>query len=322
MRSDERETFVIDWTRICDRALSDFTLDVLPSNIELPALPHAVTQFLEHVDNQDTSLGELAATLETDTGLTVELLRHINSSSTGLRHRAKTVQQALSLLGRKKAKMFVTTTGMQAAVRARKSKMLNQPCFWNASLQKALFAREVAKLLRCDEDIAFAAGLLQDYLLPVVTTECVDSYTRFVGDRANGPRSIVEFETTEFGWNHALAAASLARSWHLPDEFVVCVLYHHHGLRMLAHEELRRSPAAAVALSALLPDQLRQEYDGLELLARLQEKWKSFDLTTIAEAVDAHHENIGMGVKNDFPLARRCAAFLEKRERAEEPVPA
>ena len=35
---------------------------------------------------------------------------------------------------------------MQAAVRAKQSKLINQSVFWNASLQKALFAKEVAQL--------------------------------------------------------------------------------------------------------------------------------------------------------------------------------
>ncbi len=302
---------VTDWTAICDESLGDFTLAALPPTIELPALPHAVTQFLERCDRPDVDLANLASIVETDTGLTVELLKHVNSAFTGLRHRAKSVQQSLSLLGRRKAKMFVTTTGMQAAVRSRKSKMLNQACFWNASLQKALFAREVAKLLKTDEEVAFAAGLLQDYLLPVVTSDCIDTYAPFVDTRAGQPRSLVEYEQRELGWNHALAGAVLARRWHLPDEFVVCVLFHHHGLRMLAHPQLKRSPAAAVALSALLPDQLRQEYDGLELLAKLQQSWRSFDLAAIAQRVDEQHSTVDVGVKNDFPLTRRCRAVLE-----------
>ena len=40
---------------------------------------------------------------------------------------------------------------------------------------------------------------------------------------------------------------------------------------------------AAVALSALLPDQLRQELHGLDQLRKLQEKWPGFDLERLAQ---------------------------------------
>ena len=69
-----------------------------------------------------------------------------------------------------------------------------------------------------------------------------------------------------------LGSAELAHRWHLPDELVCCILFHHHGLKILAHPQLRRSAVAVVALSALLPDQLQQHYHGLDDLVRLEEK--------------------------------------------------
>ena len=42
-------------------------------------------------------LPELAEVLETDSALTIELLKYVNSSSNGLRNKAKTVLQAITL---------------------------------------------------------------------------------------------------------------------------------------------------------------------------------------------------------------------------------
>ncbi|HEY2250860.1 MAG TPA: metal-dependent hydrolase, partial [Planctomycetaceae bacterium] len=89
-----------------------------------------------------------------------------------------------------------------------------------------------------------------------------------------------------------------------------CILFHHEGLSILSHPELGRSPIAAVALSALLPDQLRQCYQGLEQLLELEQKWPAFNLRDIAEIVDARQAESGLGVRNDFPLARRCKAIF------------
>ena len=304
----------VDWSRIREDALKEFAAAKLPPSLKLPALPHAVTMFVQKADDPNVSQKELARIIETDSGLTLELLRYVNSSALALRQRASSVQQALTLLGQRPAKMFIITTGMQAAVRAKNSKLINQACFWNASLQKALFAREVAKLLRTDAELAFAGSLLQDYLLPVVSNELVDRYVGFVQDRDNLPECLCAWESETFGWDHALAGACLAHRWHLPDDLVCCILFHHQGLKILTDPKLSRSPAAAVAVSGLLPDQLRQHYRGLESLLKLQEKWSAFDLEAIAARVDELHAEMGMGVRNDFPLLRRCRPVIGTKQ--------
>src|SRR5689334_21668849 len=118
----------ICWTTICEEALGEFTVAALPPTLNLPALPHAVTQFMEKSNQPGVELPALAKIIETDTGLTIEVLRHINSTYVGLRNKTKSVLQALSLLGLKQSRMFLVTTGMRAAVQARQSKLINQGC--------------------------------------------------------------------------------------------------------------------------------------------------------------------------------------------------
>jgi len=301
----------MDWAAIREEGLAGFTTSVMPPTVQLPALPHAVTLFLQKVTDDKVELKELAEILETDAGLMIELFKHVNSSYLGLRQKTKSVSQALSLLGRRQARLFVFATGTEAALRARKSKLINQSAFWNACLQKALFAREVAALLKTDVDVAFAGALLQDYLLPVLSNDLFDAYLEFVQGREGLPETLCEFEQQRMGWDHALAGAYLAHCWNLPDDLVCCILYHHSGLRILAHPQLARSPVAAVALSAMLPEQMRQHYHGLELLLKLEQKWPAFRIEQLAEAVDRHHETMNLGVRNDFPLVRRCKCQVE-----------
>ncbi|HUG93611.1 MAG TPA: HDOD domain-containing protein [Planctomycetaceae bacterium] len=298
----------LDWAAIRSQALDGFALAALPPTLELPALPHAVTLFVQRSNDPKVTARELAQIVETDSGLTLELLRHVNSAYVGLVHKANTVQQAISLLGLRRSKTLIITAGLQAAVRSKKSRLINQNAFWNACLQKALFAKEAARLLRADGETAFAGGLLQDYLLPVITNDLIEHYVCFIQERERQPECLCEFERQRFGWDHALVAAALAHRWHLSDELVCCLLFHHHGLKVLADATLRRTSVAAVALSALLPEQLRQEVHGLDELLSLQEKWSVFDLERLARTVDEQHAQSGMGLQNDYPLLRRCQA--------------
>ncbi len=92
--------------------LDNLTISILPPTLKLPALPVAVTQFMERSKDPEASLKDLAEIIETDSGLTIELLRHLNSSFVGLRHKATSAMQALSLLGRRQSTMFLITTGI------------------------------------------------------------------------------------------------------------------------------------------------------------------------------------------------------------------
>lgn len=308
----------MDWAAIRAEGLANFTMAVLPPTIQVPALPNAVTLFMERSSDDKASIQDLSEILETDTALTLELLKYVNSSFLGLRQQAKTVFQALSLLGRRQSRMLVMATGAQAAMLARKSKLINQQAFWNASLQKALFAREIALMLQTDADVAFSGALLQDYLLPVLTNDLINTYLEFIQSRENMPETLCEFEQNQFTWDHALAGACLAHRWNLPDELVCCILYHHSGLRILVNPQLARSPVAAVALSAMLPDQLRQHMHGFELLAKLEQKWPAFRLESLAETVDRQHAAMNLGVRNDFPLSRRCKCSASAPEAYED----
>jgi HD-like signal output (HDOD) protein len=307
---------MIDWAAIRAEGLSDFSLSVMPPTLSLPALPHAVTKFLERSADESVPLEELARIVETDAGLTVELLKRVNCASSGISVRVKSVSQALALLGRRPTRMFLTTIGTEGAIRARKSKLINQNSFWNVCLQRALFAREVARLLKIDADAAFAGGLLQDFLLPLLTNELFDAYLEFVGQGNTAPEALAQFEQSRFDWDHPMAGACLACQWNLPDELVCCILYHHAGLRILSHPKLGRSPVAAVALAALIPDPLHAHH-GMEQLAKLEKIWPDFNLESLAETVDRQQQEAAVGVRNDFPLSRRVKALQGDRQQSE-----
>jgi hypothetical protein len=93
---------------------------------------------------------------------------------------------------------------------------------------------------------------------------------------------------------------------------VCCILYHHGGLQILTDPRLGRTPVAASALSALLPDQFCQDDHGFELLAKLEQKWPAFHLEPIAESVDRQHQEMGLGVRHDSTLLQWCKKLSQE----------
>jgi HD-like signal output (HDOD) protein len=304
---------MLDWAAIRDEALAGMTLSFMPPKIQLPALPYAVTLFVKRSRDETVPLTDLAKILETDSGLTTQLLKYVNSTFLGVQKKVASVAQALALLGCRHSRHFVIATGMEAAIRAHKSKLINQNAFWSANLRKAIFSREIALLLQTDPEIAFLGSLLQDYLLPVLTNDLVDDYRNFPHSSDANAESLSDFEQARFGWDHAMVGACLAYDWHLPDELVCCIRYHHSGLQILNDAKLGQSPVAATALSALLPDEFCRSRHGLELLMNLQGQWPDFCLERLAESVDQQYLQLSLGVRNEMPLLPLCRRMIIHR---------
>ena len=298
-----------NWREHRERLLGTTKKLDLSAKFKLPILPGAVQEFSRTSEIPDISNDVLARILESDSGLTVELLSLVNSSVFGLRSKASSVKQALNLLGLHRAKTFILTTAVKRAMSKSSSKLINLNLFWANNLERALFAREVALLLKADPEIAYSAAMLQDFLLPVLTTALFEQYTDYVDQQQRTPQLLCSYEQKRFGWDHATAAAQVALQWGLPDELICCLYLHHQGLALLLEADYATTSAAAVALSSLLPDVLSQSVQGLDQLIELQSRWPRFDLVSLAERTELQYREMGGDQVHYLTLKRR----LEKK---------
>ncbi|MCA9069903.1 MAG: HDOD domain-containing protein, partial [Planctomycetaceae bacterium] len=267
-----------NWTEIRQAKLADLHGSVLPPDLKLPILPQALTEFSEKAADPNVNPKILGQIVERDAGLTCELLRNINSAATGLRCQVSSVTQAINLLGIRNTGLLLATTAVKSAMSARSSKLINLQIFWNTNFERALFARDMARTMKVDEELAFAGAMLQDFLLPVLTNELVDCYVNFASQDRKDGLTLSQFEHAEWGWDHALATGQLMVDWKFPDDLVCCVLYHHNGLDVLSNPQIGRSAVAAVAIAGLLPDFFHQVPQGLDRLIKLDTAWPAFQL--------------------------------------------
>ncbi len=303
---------MLNWQHIRETHLGVHFQDILPPNIKLPMMPSVVIEFTRKAEDPNVETRKLTKIIESDAGITTELLRYVNSSMVGLRNKASSVQQALNLLGIRSVKLFLITTGMKSALSSRQFKLVNLRNVWATNLERALFSREIGRLLGTDSDLAFAASMLQDSLLPILTNELYKYYVGYAELPEESPLTMTTFEDQTFRWNHSLATAAVMRHWGFPDDLICCILFHHKGLMVLSDAELAKSPIAAVAVSSLLPDPLNQERNGLNRLHKLQSLWPQFDLARIVETVDVQYQELSPGVSPDFPLKHRYEKLVEQ----------
>tara|TARA_R110002111_G_scaffold262694_2_gene340260 strand:+ start:7926 stop:8849 length:924 start_codon:yes stop_codon:yes gene_type:complete len=294
-----------DWTKLRKNLIGEGKQSPLPSQIKLPMLPKAVMEFSQKAEDPNSTPKELSKIIENDAGISCELLRLVNSSTFALRRKVSSIQQTITLLGIRSTKLFLITTGLKQAMSSNDSKLINLPNFWSTNLERALAAREVARVMKVDPDVAFSAAMLQDFLLPVLSKELFDLYLKFTINQDSDPCQLKEYERRHFSWDHCAAAANVMLDWSFPDDLICSVYLHHEGLNLLTDSELGKTPAAAVAVASLIPDPLRQDPNGLNQLLALNEVWPEFNLFEIAEQIDSELREESTAARNYLSLKNR-----------------
>ena len=272
------------WSKLCASALESVQQVDLPADFQIPSLPLALTRFIEASDDPDIDVRVLGKIIERDPGLTIDLLKCVNMAAFGTTQKARTPTDAIVRLGIKSAKNFLISTGLKSTTLSFKSRLMNHRNFWNESLQRALFAQSVARSIKTDSELAFMGGLLQDFMLPILTNLYDNDYLEFL--RLEDSTTLHQWEIDRFGWNHAAIGASMANRWNLPEEIVCCIFFHHNMELPLQSPEKEIFELFPATLSALLPDQLTQVKDGMDRLLDADNRSQCFDLKALCETVD------------------------------------
>jgi len=301
---------MIDWTSLRRSLIGNRAQFVLPLRVKLPIMPLSVMKFAQLAEDPNASPEEFARIIETDSSLTGEFLRFINSSATGLTHKVRCIQQAIAVVGIQQCKLYLLMNAVKRSMKGVESRLIDITQFWASNLERALFAREIAVLMEADHDLAFAGGMLQDFLLPVITNNMYSKYQEFLELQREQPISLRKFEREKFQWDHAEAEGNVMLGWGFPDNLICCVLFHHHGRKVLSDKQLKQSAVAAVAMSAYLPDPMAQEVDGIKKLLLLEQTNAELDLATVAKCVDQRFSEMSPVGVNRIPLQKRLERSL------------
>ncbi len=297
IRWDELSRTVLEvrgWPNPCD-------------GLNLPVVPQSIVQFSQLARSPNVSGRELAQPIELDSTLTSRLLKYVNSAAVGYSRRIHSVQQAISTLGIRRTKLLLLTAALRQAFRGMNSPLMNATVFYRESQERGAFARQIARLIGVDTDIAYTGAILQDLVLPVLTEKFSEVYRKF---RPAQGKSLAEFERNQFDWDHARVAAHLMRQWDFPDELVCCVLFHHESPQFLSDLGLLKSSAAAVAAAGMLPDSLNQCPFPINWLSALQELQPQAQFLEAAVQID---DELGEGLThagNRTALSERLGALI------------
>lgn len=247
-----RLMFLKGWSERIALATGNFAR--LFGKSDIAPLPEVSTRLLEMCRDESVDITELGKLLASDVGLSTRILSTVNSARFGLRHKVTSVSHAISMLGMEQIASLVTVFVVSRRLPT-DAAGFKRIAFWQDSLQRAVFAQNIAAATTPgDEAEAFTGALLQDMALPILLSQWSTHYLPTVEWAKNRDRPLHEVEDDRLSWNHAQAGAWMARNWSLPDVLVCCIGLHHATLDEARSLELEKTPVAGVIVSSLLPD--------------------------------------------------------------------
>jgi HD-like signal output (HDOD) protein len=188
----------------------------------LPPFPPAAAKAMDLLSNENVVYGEVASTLQTDAGLSAEMLRMANSALFGARNRINSVPQALTFLGTKRVTGLLFTLSMSKLLKRTGARESIRRC-WYHNLACALAAREFARSFGRDADEGYNAGLFHDLGRLALIMLDANLYDQLIQQGG----ALLELERAHFGIDHCEAGAWLIEHWKLPLAFVEVAKNHH-----------------------------------------------------------------------------------------------
>ncbi|MGI9598578.1 MAG: HDOD domain-containing protein [Acidimicrobiales bacterium] len=196
--------------------------------VDVPTFPTPVIKSLEALRCPDSAANDVAAALGMDPGLTVRLLKLVNSAGFSPAKPVNSVDQAVAVAGFGAVESLVLSVGVSAVLPKRQVEGYDQARFWRTASRRATIARAFATELHpATSSLSFTAGLLQDMAVPMLAVARED-YRPLLVEWHNGGEDLHQLEEETFNWEHGDVAEWLCREWELPQALAEAISAHHH----------------------------------------------------------------------------------------------
>ena len=193
----------------------------------LPSFPAIAARVIEMCSDQSVSIRELGEVLSHDTAISTKMLRTINSSFYGLRHRVTTVERATAMLGISAVKMLALGFSLVPQLKGMNGEEFDPTIIWKRSLFAAVGAHTIAREVKFDHhEEAFIVGLLQDLGVIVMLQALRGEYVNVIEDVIQTHGKLIAVEQQELDLNHAEVGHALSKKWGLPEILVACIGSH------------------------------------------------------------------------------------------------
>ncbi len=192
-------------------------------------MPAMYRELVESINAPDVSFKQLSDIVRYDPGMTMNILKVVNSAAFSGAARIDSLQQAFVRLGMQRLFKIIMAQGVSVELAGRlKGYDVEPKMLLKHSIGVALAAEGLAQKLSYPHDLLFTAGLLHDMGKVVLDPFVQEMRPELDARLAGSDTEYDQIERDVIGVDHAQAGAWLMEQWSFPEELVSCVADHHH----------------------------------------------------------------------------------------------
>lgn len=239
-------------------------------DIEIPPCPEILIRIMGELHKEEPDYHRLSDLISADVALAAGLIKTTNSPFFARSQRARSVHDALSVLGLRVASH--TIAGI--ILRNLFPNTPNMVRFWDASARTARLCAWLSHKLDIpgfNADDAYTFGLFHDCGIPILMVR-FPNYKEVLGLANRDTQN--EFTAAEealVNTNHALVGSALAQSWWLPEDMCLSIR-HHHDLKALGPDSALPKSHRQFIATAQLAEHFSQHQLGLDFT----QEWPKF----------------------------------------------
>lgn len=228
--------------------------------IGIPPRPLILEQVVAEMGRDEPDLRALARAISADVGIAGSLLKVVNSPFYGYRSKARTVQDALSMLGLAVAASTIAGIVLRKAL----PPMPRLERFWDASARVARLSAwlsqkcEAIAGLRAED--AYTFSLFRDCGIPIMMRKFPNYFEILAAANGDPALPFTVVEEQHLPTNHAVVGCLLAQSWWLAEETCLAIRNHHDFITLAAGggalPPLSRNLIAIAGLAEYIDQQL------------------------------------------------------------------
>lgn len=192
-------------------------------------LPDAVVRIKKLIDDDSTSMQDIAEVVNFDPALMAQVLRVANSALYNFPKQIDTVSKAVQVIGSNAIYDLVVAYGVSKAFGAVDSSVIDLDKFWEQSVSCALLSKYFAEKLGCDEpERLFVAGLLHnvgELIMVQFNPDVAKKCSEF-----NEEATPLELQQRHLSASYADIGATLLRMWGLPETIASPIAKQHYSV--------------------------------------------------------------------------------------------
>lgn len=228
--------------------------------VKIPDLPKEIMELDAALSSKFPNNQDITNIIESNTKLSGEVMRLVNSPVMKLRSPVKSIREAVDILGYNNLKNLVIAS----------------------ALQNMFSRREVQEIIDHAKDIAFCCSELSEYLQGVTRDEAYllglfhnagalllaskdpENYPKLFTKVHAKPFSGIELEQQMYGSNHADIGILIGKKWQLPVEMLNVIMLHHRPLEAIGNDKIRGMTAMVQIANAIVSEVTLEAYTTVE----------------------------------------------------------